>query len=86
MQPNFMLIKKKNSKHNTDIFSLDSQGCAKSKNFDLTIEFEIFEIGNLEFGTEIGIFDFELCEFGSNSVMEFLKSEFPISISFYNIY
>ena len=58
----------------------------KSKNSYLQTEFEIFEIGNSEFGIKIGIFNFELCEFGSNSIIEFLKSEFPIAISFYNIY
>ena len=47
----------------------------------IRIEFGIFKIDNSEFGTEIGISNFELCEFGSNSVMEFLKSEFPISNS-----
>ena len=60
-------------------------GVCKIKKFRFTdrirIEFGIFEIGNLEFGTKIGISDFELCKFGSNSVMEFLKSEFPISNS-----
>ena len=60
----------------------------KIENFQFTdqiqMEFRIFEIGKLEFGTKIGFCDFKLCQFGSNLVMGFLKSEFEIPISISN--
>ena len=51
----------------------------------IRIEFEIFQIGNLKFGIEIGYFDFELCEFGSNSVIGFFKFEISILNSQFEI-